>query len=34
MRSIQHLWESILGQAGLGKLRIHDLRHTLQAMPR
>lgn len=28
MRSIQHLWESILGQAGLGKLRIHDLRHT------
>ena len=28
IRSIQHLWESILGQAGLGKLRIHDLRHT------
>ena len=28
MRSIQHLWESILERAGLGKLRIHDLRHT------
>ncbi len=28
MRSIQHLWETILYRAGLGKLRIHDLRHT------
>lgn len=28
MRSIQHLWETILDGAGLGKLRIHDLRHT------
>jgi len=28
MKSIQHLWETILGRAALGKLRIHDLRHT------
>jgi len=28
MRSIQHLWETIRDRAGLGKLRIHDLRHT------
>lgn len=28
MKSIQHLWETILNRAGLGKLRIHDLRHT------
>lgn len=28
MGSIQHLWETILERAGLGKLRIHDLRHT------
>lgn len=28
MRSIQHLWETILDRAALGKLRIHDLRHT------
>jgi len=28
MKSIQHLWETLLGRAGLGKLRIHDLRHT------
>ena len=28
IRSIQHLWETILDRAGLGKLRIHDLRHT------
>lgn len=28
MRSIQHLWETILDRAKLGKLRIHDLRHT------
>lgn len=28
MKSIQHLWETILDRAALGKLRIHDLRHT------
>lgn len=28
MRSIQHLWEAILDRAAMGKLRIHDLRHT------
>lgn len=28
MGSIQHLWETILDRAALGKLRIHDLRHT------
>lgn len=28
MKSILHLWETILNRAGLGKLRIHDLRHT------
>lgn len=28
MKSIQHLWETILERAALGKLRIHDLRHT------
>lgn len=28
MRSIQHLWATILDRADLGKLRIHDLRHT------
>ena len=28
MGSIQHLWKTILDRAGLGKLRIHDLRHT------
>ncbi|MBX9663870.1 site-specific integrase [Novosphingobium sp.] len=26
--SIQHLWPTILQRADLGKLRIHDLRHT------
>jgi len=25
---IQHLWRTILERADLGKLRIHDLRHT------
>lgn len=28
MKSIQHLWETILDRAAFGKLRIHDLRHT------
>jgi integrase len=28
MKSIQHLWRTILQRADLGKLRIHDLRHT------
>lgn len=28
MKSIQHLWETPLVRAGLGELRIHDLRHT------
>ncbi|PEQ10444.1 hypothetical protein B2G71_22455 [Novosphingobium sp. PC22D] len=28
IRSVQPLWDTIIGRAGLGKLRIHDLRHT------
>jgi integrase len=28
IRCIRHLWETILERANLGKLRIHDLRHT------
>jgi len=28
MGSIQHLWETIMDRAELGKVRIHDLRHT------
>jgi integrase len=28
IRDVQHLWRTILARADLGKLRIHDLRHT------
>ena len=28
IRSLQHIWDAIREQADLGKLRIHDLRHT------